>query len=126
MQAPATGHAVRDGFSSQPHIGSRNLLLKPSGPSRPEIITSVSQGVLVDEVMGLHTIDPVSGDFSLGATGREIRGGSTGAPLEGFTVAGNVRDILAAVQAVGDDVRFLPGGAGGSTVLLDGLTVSGT
>ncbi len=126
LQAPTTGHAVRDGFSSQPHIGSRNLLLEPSGGSRREIIASVNRGVLVDEVMGLHTIDPVSGDFSLGATGREIRGGSTGAPLEGFTVAGNVRDILAAVQAVGDDVRFLPGGAGGSTVLLDGLTVSGT
>jgi len=122
----ATGHGVRDGFSTQPHVSSRNLLLEPSGPTRQEIITSVSRGVLVDEVMGLHTIDPVSGDFSLGATGREIQAGSPGAPLEGFTVAGNVRDILAAVQAVGDDVRFLPGGAGGSTVLLDGLTVSGT
>lgn len=126
LQSPATGHAVRDGFSTQPRIGSRNLLLKPSGPSRLAIIASVSHGILVDEVMGLHTVDPVSGDFSLGATGREIRAGSTGAPLEGFTVAGNIRDILAAVQAVGDDVRFLPGGAGGSTVLLDGLTVSGT
>lgn len=126
LEAPSTGHAVRDGFSTQPHISSRNLLLKPSGPSRQEIIASVSRGVMVDEVMGLHTIDPVSGDFSLGATGREIRAGSMGAPLEGFTVAGNVRDILAAVQAVGDDVRFLPGGAGGSTVLLDGLTISGT
>jgi PmbA protein len=125
LQASPTGHAVRDGFSTQPHIGSRNLLLEPSGPSRAEIIASVSRGVLVDEVMGLHTVDPVSGDFSLGATGRELREGSPGAPLQGFTVAGNVRDILAAVQAVGDDVRFLPGGAGGSTVLLGSLSISG-
>jgi len=76
--------------------------------------------------MGLHTIDPVSGDFSLGASGRALQGGIPGDPLEGFTVAGNVKEILAAIQAVGDDVRFLPGGAGGSTVLLRGLSISGT
>ena len=86
----------------------------------------VTTGVLVEEVMGLHTIDPVSGDFSLGASGRALENGQPGGALEGFTVAGNIREVLAAIQAVGDDVRFLPGGGGGSTVLLDGLTISGT
>jgi PmbA protein len=126
LGAAPTGHGVRDEFSSLPHVGIRNLLLEPSGPGRQEILGMVTHGVLVEEVMGLHTIDPVSGDFSLGASGRALEKGQPAGALEGFTVAGNIREILAAVQAVGDDVRFLPGGAGGSTVLLDGLTISGT
>ena len=126
LDSPPTGHGVRDEYSSLPHVGIRNLLLEPSGPSRQEILGMVTTGVLVEEVMGLHTIDPVSGDFSLGASGRALENGQPGGALEGFTVAGNIREVLAAIQAVGDDVRFLPGGAGGSTVLLDGLTISGT
>jgi PmbA protein len=126
LGASPTGHGVRDDFSSLPHVGIRNLLLEPSGPSRKDILGMVTDGILVEEVMGLHTIDPVSGDFSLGASGRTLQKGQPGGALEGFTVSGNIKEILAAVQAVGDDIRFLPGGAGGSTVLLDGLTISGS
>jgi PmbA protein len=125
MGAEPTGNAVRDSYTDPADIDSTNLYLKPSGGARADLLGSVQQGVYVSELMGLHTIDPISGDFSLGAAGAEIRGGSLGAPLEKMAVAGNVLDLLAAVRGVADDLRFFPGGQGGSTVLLEGFAVSG-
>jgi PmbA protein len=75
--------------------------------------------------MGLHTVDPVTGDFSLGALGHQVRAGAMGRPLEGFAISGNVLDLLGSVEAVADDLSFMPGGCGGSTVLLRDVTVSG-
>jgi PmbA protein len=125
MGAEATGNAVRDSYTDPADIDATNLYLRPSGPSRADLLGSVQTGVYVSELMGLHTIDPISGDFSLGAVGAEVRGGAVGAPLEKMAIAGNVLDLLGAVRGVADDLRFFPGGQGGSTVLLEGITVSG-
>jgi PmbA protein len=126
MQVEPTGNAMRDSYTSPPRIDSSNLYLKPSGATRRDLMGSVSEGVYVTEAMGLHTIDPITGDFSLGASGREVRGGRLGAPLDRMGIAGNVLQLLGSVLGVADDLRFFPGGHGGSTVLLEGITISGT
>jgi PmbA protein len=125
LGATSTGHAVRDSYIGPPGVGTRNLCLAPSGRSRQEVLATVTRGIHVDEVMGLHTVDPVTGDFSLGALGHQVRSGALGRPLEGFAISGNVLDLLGSVEAVADDLSFMPGGCGGSTVLLRDVTVSG-
>lgn len=125
LNTEPTGNAWRDSYTTPPRIDSSNLYLKPSGVTRADLLASVGEGVYVAEAMGLHTIDPISGDFSLGASGSEIRGGRLGAPVEKLGIAGNVLQLLGAVRGVADDLRFFPGGQGGATVLLEGLTVSG-
>jgi len=75
--------------------------------------------------MGLHTINPISGDFSVGASGRAVRNGEPGAAVAGIGMAGNVRDLLNALVGVGDDVRLMASGNSVSTILLEGLSVSG-
>ncbi len=125
LGAASTGHAVRDSYTTLPGIGTRNLCLEPSGPGPAEILAAAGEGLYVEEVMGLHTVDPVTGDFSLGASGRMVTGGRLGGAAEGFAIAGNVLSILEAVEAVGSDLRFFPGTSGGSTVLLGGIAVSG-
>ena len=125
MGVPSTGHSVRDGYTSAPGVGPRNFHLEPSGITRADLLAGVDEGIYVDEVMGLHTIDPVSGDFSLGATGRSIAGGTLQGALEGFVIAGNVLPMLRSVVAVADDLRFFPGSGGGSTVLLQEVQIGG-
>jgi PmbA protein len=125
LGSASTGHSVRDSYTGPPGVGTRNLCLLPSGKSRDEVLSAVEEGIQVDEVMGLDSVDPVTGDFSLGALGRQVRGGCLGRPLERFAISGSILDLLASVEAVADDLRFMPGGCGGSTVLVRDVTVSG-
>ncbi len=125
MGAQSTGNATRDSYTGPPRIGTTNLYLKPSGVSRHDLLASVAEGIYVAEAMGLHTIDSITGDFSLGAAGCEVRGGRLGAPLEKMAIAGNVLQLLGSVRGVADDLRFFPGGHGGATLLLESTSVSG-
>lgn len=76
--------------------------------------------------MGLHTIDPISGDFSLGAAGTALRAGHPADPVDRIVIAGNILGLLASVGGVGTDLRFMPGGGAGSSTLLTDISVSGT
>ena len=123
-EAP-TGNAGRDSYLSPPAPEATALCLLPTGESRAELFSRVGEGLLIEEVMGLHTINPISGDFSVGALGRAVRGGEAREAVAGIAIAGNVRDLLQAIVAVATDVRRLASGHAVSTVLLEGISVSG-
>jgi len=124
MGEPPTGNGMRESFFRAPATQTTALSLRPTG-SRDELYQAVADGLLIEEVMGLHTINPISGDFSVGASGRAVRNGEPGAAVAGIGMAGNVRDLLNALVGVGDDVRLMASGNSVSTILLEGLSVSG-
>lgn len=126
MGVGRTGNGQRSGYLATPHIGANTLTLKSTGVNRKTLLAMVARGVYVAEVLGLHTIDPVSGDFSLGAAGWEIENGSLIRPVQKMGLAGNVRELLQSIAAVADDVRFFAAGPAGSTVLLEGISISGS
>ena len=68
-----------------------------------------------------------AGEFSLGISGFVVEGGVRGAPIREMTVAGTLLDLLGAVEAVGDDLRFTfgPGFVGAPSLLVRSLPVSG-
>jgi len=99
----STGNASRRGFSSLPGIGTHNLYLKAGEHSRDEIITSTKKGLLLKEVTG-YGIDPVSGNFSGGASGFWIVNGEVVAPVKGVTIAGKAFDILNGIDMMGNDI----------------------
>jgi len=122
----STANAVR-GFSSTPSVGCRALSLLPGTALQPELLAEVGEGVLVSSVSGLHSgVNPVSGDFSTGAEGLRITGGELGEPLREFTIASSLQRMLAEVVAVGADVEWLPMRAAGVSLVVRGLTVSGS
>jgi PmbA protein len=122
----STGSAVRGGFKSTPGVGTQALSLRPGTASQAELIAGVTDGVLVQDVTGLHSgVNPVSGDFSTGAEGLRIRGGEIAEPVREFTVASTLQKMLRDVVAVGGDVDWLPMSASGVTLVIDDLTVSG-
>ena len=125
MSARRTGNAQRGGFLGSPHIGANTLFLKPTGVGRKMLLAMVAKGVYISEVMGLHTIDPVSGDFSLGAVGWEMENGEMIRPVQKMGISGNVQQVLDSLAAVADDLRLFASGQAGSTVLLEGISISG-
>lgn len=121
--ASPTGNAQRD-HSSLPSIGSYNFYM-PNGESHFErIIGSVENGLYLTGLMGSGT-NPVTGDFSLGASGIWIENGKLTYPVEGITVASNMLDILKRIDMVGNDMKFL-GPVSCPTFRVAEMTVSGT
>lgn len=127
--AASTGNASRSGYRSQPAVSASNLIVAPGGLSFAELLGKADDGVLVTDVAGLHSgVNPVSGVFSVGASGRAIRGGEPAEPLREFTIASDLVAMLRAVHAVGADSRWVPFGGSVQTpsLLIGEMTVAGS
>lgn len=120
-----TGNASR-GPGSLPGVGFTNLFILPGSRGVGDILEDNRGGILVTEMMGVHTIDPVSGDFSLGIKGALIgKEGAFARPVSGMTIAGNLVELLGNVTEVGKDLRFF-GDIGGCTVVVRDVSMAGS
>jgi PmbA protein len=127
--AASTGNASRSGYRSQPAASASNLIVAPGELSFAELLGEAGDGVLVTDVAGLHSgVNPVSGVFSVGASGRAIRDGEPAEPLREFTIASDLVSMLRAVRAVGADSRWVPFGGSVRTpsLLVGEMTVAGS
>lgn len=122
----STGNAVRGGFKGTPGVGCLALQLVPGARTQAEIVADITDGVLVQSVSGLHSgVNPISGDFSTGASGLLITDGQLGAPVREFTVASTLQRMLLDVGEVGGDVDWLPMRAAGVSLVIHDMTMSG-
>jgi PmbA protein len=119
----STGNAAR-GLSSLPDISTSNLVLQPGGESPESLMKNVKRGLLVTELMGLHTINSVTGDFSLGAKGVYIENGAPAEPVSGVTIADNLIGFLRKITSVGNDLVFF-GSTGSPTIVVEDVTIAG-
>ena len=127
MATASTGSAVRGGFKTTPGAGCQAVSLTPGTAAAADLIAGVDDGVLVQEVSGLHSgVNPVSGDLSTGAEGLRIRGGEVAEPLREFTIASTLQRLLHDVVAVGADLTWLPMSAAGLTLVVGDVSVSGS
>ncbi len=123
MGAEPTASAGR-GLGSNPGITTFNLFPIQGDHSPEALYRAAGNGVLLTEIMGLHTVDPVSGDLSVGASGLRIRGGELAEPVDKLTFAGNLRDFLTRIAAVGNDLRWY-GSSAGVSLLLEDISLGG-
>jgi len=122
----STGSAVRGGFAGTPSAGCRALVLLPGAKGHDEILAGVGDGLYVQSVTGVHSgVNPVSGDFSVGAEGLMIRGGVLAEPVREVTVASTLQRMLQSVVEIGGDLRWLPGVAAGQTLAIADMSLSG-
>ncbi len=86
--------------------GSHNLIVKPAGSSSDlslaGLIKTMGTGLLVTEVLG-HGLNMVTGDYSRGAAGFWVENGVIAYPVEEITIAGNLREMLMQIVAIGHD-----------------------
>ncbi len=123
----STGNAVRGGFKGTPGVGCLALQLQPGTRDQAAIVADVDDGVLIQTVQGLHSgVNPISGDFSVGASGLVISNGTVGAPIREFTLASTLQRMLLDVVEVGGDVDWLPMRAAGVSLVIRDVTLSGS
>lgn len=120
----STGNAQRGSFRSLPSVGTTNLMVEPGGITPQGMIQDLQRGFLITEVMGMHTANPISGEFSVGAAGILIENGRLTTPVRGVTIAGNMLQMLEQVEMAGNDLRFF-GGKGAPSLLIGQLSLSG-
>ncbi|MEW6719765.1 MAG: TldD/PmbA family protein [Thermodesulfobacteriota bacterium] len=120
----STGACRRPGPKQPPTVGSSNLCVSSGTLSFEALLSAAGEGILVTEFLGIHTADPVSGDFSVGASGLRIAGGTLAEPLHGFALSGNVLDLLGKVEAAGSDFRWF-GRTGAPSLLVSRIALGG-
>lgn len=121
----STGSAVR-GARSTPSVGLHALCLEPGVGDREALFKKVGNGVFVRGVNGLHSgVNPVSGDFSVGAYGHKIRNGTLAEPFSEATIASTLQRMLLDIAIIGGDFEFLPNGSGMSSIAIDDIALSG-
>jgi PmbA protein len=120
----STGNAGRS-IKAPPSIGATNLYLEPGTQSFEQLIATASDGVVITDLMGVHTANPVTGDFSLGASGFLIENGRIGRAIRGFAVAGNLRSLFGSIAELGSDLEFF-GSLGAPSALVPELSVGGS
>jgi PmbA protein len=120
--ATPTGNARR-GFASIPSIGANNFYLIPGKTPRDSVIGNVEAGVLVTSLLGFG-VNITTGDFSRGAEGLWIKQGKISHPVDGITIAGNLREMLGNIEAVASDLHFF-GQMGSPTFAVSRMTIAG-
>lgn len=120
----STGNGKR-GYRGAPGVGTSNFYLDAGGTPPEELLRSAEGGVLIQDVSGVHSgANPISGEFSVGATGLRIEEGSMGEPLREMTIASTLPEMLKAISGVGDDLRFFSS-VGTPSVLIGEMTLAG-
>src|SRR4030067_886197 len=114
----STGNAVRGSFRSLPGVGVTNLYIEPkirhqtsdfrqqTEIQNDNLVKSLSKGILVLEAMGVHTANPISGDFSVGISGLWIENGEIKYPVKEAVISGNVLELFKRIERVGSDLKF--------------------
>ncbi len=104
--------------------GAHNLVVSPNlAGGRDALLSQLGTGLVVTELMG-QGVNMVTGDYSRGAAGFWVENGSLGYPVAEITIAGNLREMLKGIAAVGDDVDTRGGTRVGS-ILLAEMTIAG-
>jgi len=103
--------------------GTHNLLVAHAGEDERALLRRMGTGLLVTELMG-QGVNTVTGDYSRGASGFWVEGGEIRYPVHEVTIAGNLRDLLLNVVAVGSDVD-VRGGVHTGSLLLEEMTIAG-
>jgi PmbA protein len=123
-----TGNAGRGSYRSPPSVGTSNLIIEPGEATLEDLFAQAGDGLYVTDVAGLHSgVNPVSGTFSVGASGLLIENGEAGTPVREITIASDLVSMLKSVQGVGSASRWVPFGGSVKAVplLLGEMAVSG-
>lgn len=121
----STGSAIR-GARSLPGVGARVLVMTPGRREVGDLVGSIELGFAVESFSGIHSgVNPISGDFSVGAAGVMIRNGDLAEPVREVTIASTLQRLLLGIVEVGGDGAWYPGGDFLASLVIDDVTMSG-
>ena len=122
LSLQSNGRASR-GLSSPPSPSSTNCYIQAGSISPEDMLTGVERGLYVTDIFGMG-VNGVTGDYSQGARGFLIEGGTITTPINEITIAGNLIDMFAQLTPA-NDLHF-EYGINVPTLRVDGMTVAGS
>lgn len=114
-------HGAR-GLSSPPGISTSNVALLAGTKNTGELIAMAGNGLMIREMFG-PSLNPTTGDYSVGVSGFAIENGALTHPVSEVTIAGNLRNVFASLIA-GSDLHY-DYDINAPSVLVEGLTIAG-
>lgn len=102
--------------------GAHNLIIKNGKQNLDDLIRSMHKGLLVTELLG-HGLNMVTGDYSRGAAGYWVEEGEITYPVEEITIAGNMKEMLKNIVAIGNDV-YRNGSRHTGSILLEAMSIA--
>jgi PmbA protein len=103
--------------------GTSNLIVSNSDTSFNEMVKRMHKGVVISEMMG-QGVNPLTGDYSRGASGFWVENGEIQYPIDEFTIAGNLKDMYKNIISVGNDIDDRSATKVGS-ILIENLMIAG-
>lgn len=103
--------------------GSHNMIIQPGEHDLAGLLAKMDRGLLLTEVLG-QGVNYVTGDYSRGAAGYWVENGKIVHPVEEITIAGNLKEMLLGIVAVGNDV-LVRGSKQTGSILIDRMTIAG-
>lgn len=123
----STGNARRGRFSELPSVGISNLYIELDSKSDvatlEELFNAVDKALYVTDTLGMHTANPISGEFSVGVSGLWIDKGKIKFPVKEAIISGNILEFFGKIKAVGNDLRFYCN-IGAPTLLIGQVDIS--
>lgn len=118
----STGNGLRGSYTASPGVGLRNFIFDYP---QTDVIAGTDSGVFVNTLIGTHTANPISGDFSVEARNAfTIKDGVLDRPIKSLMISGNAFDLLRNITGAGSDVRKV-GGIITPSIRVSGLNVIG-
>ncbi len=121
----STGNAARPGSSSLPSVGPSVLYIAAAGSvtSKKNLLAMPDRCLYVVDAMGIHTANPVSGEFSIGVSGLWVENGEIKYPVREAVISGNILEFFGRVRAVADEPGFY-GNMGSPGLLIEPVDIS--
>jgi len=104
--------------------GAHNLVVHPTAGGFDDLVRQMGTGLVIADLMG-SGINPVTGDYSRGASGFWVENGTVRHPVTEVTIAGNLKEMYQGIVAIGSDVDRRGGVITGS-ILVDRMTIAGS
>ncbi len=115
--------SARRGYASLPQTGTFNVYVEAGSDDPSAILSSVPKALLVTNAMG-SGVNPVTGEYSRGASGLWLEHGEVVHAVQAVTIAGDYLDMLKNIDAVGNDLK-MRGSSGAPTLRISEMTLSG-
>jgi PmbA protein len=112
------------GLTTTGHAGGiHNWQVSTTHAEQSDLLAQMSTGILVTELMG-QGVNGVTGDYSRGAAGYWVENGVIQYPVHEFTLASNLKDMLANIQGIARDTE-IRGSVHTGSILLSEMQVGG-
>src|SRR3989338_5074685 len=102
----STGNAMRENLTLPPEIGFGPVSLEPGEKNKEDLIKDLGRGFIIEETIGMHMADVVSGQFSVGVSGLSVVNGKKGKPFRGGVVTSNIKEVFSKIIEVGNDLKW--------------------